>query len=341
MISLKKSLDQIEHRERLFQISLQAYLAALTSLERHAFAPEQAETRAYQQRLGALRRRLAAEPTPENLQAGPQILDGELRAYKERLEGAFAQQRREVQEILAALAEAAAALDRQNSSYTGNLRGFTRQLEAVSRLEDLSEIRRRLTVQVAQMKSSLERISREHEESLKQLRRELESFQSRLEHAEQLASTDSLTGLANRREAERKLSEFIRSGQEFCVMFLDLDQFKHVNDRYGHHVGDQVLTLFARRLREQFRRSDVVGRWGGDEFIAILACPLEAAMQKAKEVSEQVSGWYTVNAGGKSLRVLIRASVGVAEYRAGESLEQLYARADELLYADKALRVAT
>ncbi len=341
MISLKKSLDQIEHYERLFQVSLQCYLDALASLERHTFAAQEAEDRAYRQRLSALRRRLAAEPTPENLQTGPQVLEGELRAYKERLEAAFSSQRREVQEILAALAEAAAALDRQNTSYAGNLRGFTRQLEAVSRLEDLSEIRRRLTLQVAQMKSSLERISREHEESLKQLRRELETFQSRLEHAEQLAATDSLTGLANRRKVEQKLAEFIRSGQEFCIMLLDLDQFKHVNDRYGHHVGDQVLTFFAQRLREQFRRSDVVGRWGGDEFIAILGCPLDAAMQKAKEVGERVSGWYTVNAGGQSLRVLIRSSAGVAEFRPGETLEQLYARADELLYANKALRVAT
>lgn len=341
MISLKKSLDQIEHFERLFHGSVQCYLAALSSLERHGFAPDQEDLRQFRHRLAKLRKGLASEPTLENLQEGSRTLDGELREHRDRLENAFDKQHEEVRQILTVLAEAAATLDRQRSSYDDSFRAFTRQLETSCRLDDLSEIRRRLTIQVAQMKSSLERMSHEHEESLNHLRRELQSFQERLERAELLASTDNLTGLSNRREGERRLVEFIRSGQPFSIMFLDLDQFKHLNDRYGHHTGDQILTLFAQRLREQFRRTEAVCRWGGDEFMVILPCPLAQARERAKEVSEHVGGWYTVTAAGRPVRVLIRASIGVAEYRKGESAEQLYARADELLYADKALRTAT
>lgn len=341
MISLKKTLDQIEHYDQLFRVSLGSYLAAIASLEKHAFSSLDAEAQHYCERLAGMRTRLAADPSPENLQTTPKVLDGELRACKDRLETAFLNQRRQVQDILRALADAASTLERQNSAHTSSLGAFTRQLESVARLEDLSEIRRRLTIQVAQMKTSLERASREHEESLNQLRCELQSFRSRLERAEHLASTDSLTGLANRRECERRLAEFISAGQQFSVIFLDLDQFKSLNDRYGHHVGDQVLTTFAQRLCEPFRRGDVIGRWGGDEFIVILPCPREIAAQKAREVSERVSGWYTVSHGGKSLRLLVSASAGVAQYRTGETLEQLYARADERLYSAKALRVAT
>ncbi len=340
MISLKKSLDQIEHFERLFHCALQAYLDALSSLERHSFAPPEDDLRDLRHRLIKLRKSLASEPTAENLRETAQSLDGELREYKDRLEIAEHKKRQEVQQILGVLAEAASALERHHHSYDDSFRSFTRQLEIASRLDDLSEIRRRLTIQVAQMKASVDRLSQEHEESFNQLKRELESFQQRLERAELLASTDNLTGLANRREGERRLREFIQSGSPFSVLFLDLDQFKSFNDRYGHNAGDQVLIMFAQRLRDQFRQTDVVCRWGGDEFMVIVACRLEQAKQKAREVAERVAGWYTITSAGRSVRVLVRASIGVAEHQPGETAEQLFARADALLYADKGVRTA-
>lgn len=341
MISLKRSLDAIEQHERLFRASLEAYLAAINNLARHTPPMLNDEAVPLRARLTELRERLAAEPSLDRISESRLELEEQLRDYRDRLQGAYLKQRREVQEILGALADAASLLERQNATYTFNFRNFARQLEAVSRMESLTEIRRRLAIQIAQMKTAMDEAAREHEESLAQLRRELQAFQTRLEQAEQLASTDSLTGLANRRECERKILERIQSGQEFSIIFLDLDQFKALNDRYGHHVGDQVLVLFAQRLREQFRRTDVVARWGGDEFMAVLNCPLEQAREKAREVAEHVGGWYSVTAAGRPLRVLVRVSTGVAQYQPGETLEQLYTRADEQLYATKAHRVAT
>jgi len=341
MISLKKSLDQIEQYDRLFQAAVHAYLDGVSSLQQLACPKLDPDSRGFRQRVAGIQERIASDPSLENLKASTKTLDGELHAFKQRLEALFDGQRAEVQQILATLAEAALALEHQNNTYASDFRAFTRQLEAVSRLDNLSEIRRHLTVQVSLMKSSLERISREHRESLDQLRRELESFQNRLERAEQMASTDGLTGLANRRECERRLTELIETGQNFCLMLMDLDQFKTLNDRYGHHVGDQVLIMFAQNLRRLFRRDDTVGRWGGDEFVAILGCPLLQAVNKAKDVTERAGGWYTVSSAGQSLRLLVRLTAGVAEHRPGETLEQLYRRADEALYASKSLRVAT
>lgn len=341
MISLKKSLDAIEQHERLFRVSLDAYLTAIQNLGRHTPPALHEETIPLRARLAELRERLAANPSAERIAASRLELEEQLRDYKERLQGAYLKQQREVHEILSALAEAALLLERQNATFTFNFRNFARRLETVSRLDNLTEIRRRLAVQIAQMKTAMDEAAREHEESLQQLRRELQTFQSRLEQAEQLASTDSLTGLTNRRECERRILERMHSGQTFSVIFLDLDQFKALNDRYGHHVGDQILVLFAQRLREQFRRTDVVARWGGDEFMAVLNCALEQAAEKARDVTRHVGGWYSVTAAGRSLRVLVRASAGVAQYQPGESLEQLYARADEQLYAMKAQRAVT
>lgn len=334
MISIKKVLDELEC-QALLHAALEAYRGLLVALQEHAFSLPETEEQP-PACLSDLRKRLSQRPTVEDLQAGRQMVEQELRRHKQRLQVAFEKQRREVQQILAALAEAAGVLERRHAVHNSNLSHFTRQLESLSRVESLAEIRRRLAAQVSQMKVVLQQAYREQEEAISQLRRELEIFRSRLQHAEQLAATDPLTGLANRRECDRRLAELMASGEPFSVMLLDLDRFKQLNDNYGHYVGDQVLALFAQRLREQFRASDLVARWGGDEFMAIVACPLEVAQQKASEVSQRVNGWYTVASPDGHLHVYVRASVGVAGYRPGESLEQLYARVDELLYADKA-----
>lgn len=95
------------------------------------------------------------------------------------------------------------------------------------------------------------------------------------EQFEQLAHHDSLTDLINRNYLSRRLQECIgfteRQQQEFSVLFIDLDKFKHINDTYGHPVGDQVLVTASKRLKQIARAKDVVARFGGDEFVFFCA----------------------------------------------------------------------
>lgn len=338
MISWKKSLENIERFESLFRATLKCYLSAIASVEKHCYAPKNGLVYEHKKRLAQLRARLASDVNLEALESSAGTLDGELREYNENLEECFRGQAREIKDILATLAEAAAALDRQNRSYSSRYGDFARKLEAVSKLDDLSEIRRRLAAQVSAMETSIAELSRESECSIGQLRAELKSFQDRLEQAELMASRDCLTGVANRRDGERRLMEKIRAGKNFSIMFLDLDRFKALNDRFGHHCGDQILRMFAQRLAGQVREEDVVCRWGGDEFLVILNCSLGDAMRKAKQLSERLGGYYTVTSGGKEIHVVVSSSVGVAEYKPGEPVDELFARADALLYSCKALQ---
>ena len=97
----------------------------------------------------------------------------------------------------------------------------------------------------------------------------------RIAQFEKMAYLDTLTGVANRRFTEMtlhsRLDERQRYGWSFGVLFIDVDHFKNVNDQYGHEVGDQVLAMVAKTLSNSVRSFDFVGRWGGEEFLAILA----------------------------------------------------------------------
>lgn len=153
------------------------------------------------------------------------------------------------------------------------------------------------------------------------------------------ARTDALTGLANRRAFDEQLRQLERDyhlhGQPFCVMVIDVDNFKAFNDSHGHHAGDEVLRHVARVLEEKLGSSALVCRYGGEEFAALF--PL-ADLNATKLMAEQARlalGAVRVPWKGKLLQ--ITACAGLAQLSGEETAEQAVARADAALYAGKTL----
>lgn len=151
---------------------------------------------------------------------------------------------------------------------------------------------------------------------------------------ERLSVTDTLTGVFNRLKIDAVLEQEIvranRFGQPFSVIMLDIDHFKSVNDTYGHQAGDQVLIAIATILRENTRETDIVGRWGGEEFIVI--CPQterSGAVNLADGLRQKIERHTFAIAERKS------ASFGVATYQTGDLAAALVKRADSALYQAK------
>ena len=151
------------------------------------------------------------------------------------------------------------------------------------------------------------------------------------------ARTDALTMLPNRRAFDDALAghlaELGQDGPPVCVMLIDVDYFKRLNDRYGHLAGDCVLAEVARTLQATVRGSDVVARYGGEEFVVVLPCTdLQQGSQAAERarfaVEHAVCRYETE-------RLAITVSCGVAQAMTGESADSLVKRADEALYTAK------
>lgn len=155
---------------------------------------------------------------------------------------------------------------------------------------------------------------------------------------EELASTDQLTGLSNRRQFFAWLEDEARRAERFgrplCVAMVDVDHFKKVNDTYGHGVGDRVLAAVAQTLRDSVRAVDRVARVGGEEFAILFPeTRVEAAAAILERIREAVAA-EKMTAGEGSFSVTV--SCGVAQRQSGESGEELLSRADDALYAAKA-----
>ncbi len=145
---------------------------------------------------------------------------------------------------------------------------------------------------------------------------------------EREVSTDELTGIPNRRAAQARAREAVGEPQAVCVALFDIDHFKRVNDAHGHAVGDEVLRVVASTLSREARETDLVARWGGEEFIAILSTDLPGATAFCERARQAVAALRLPEVGN----VTVSAGVGLLEGNFDQALD----RADGALYAAKA-----
>lgn len=161
---------------------------------------------------------------------------------------------------------------------------------------------------------------------------------SLIEESRRLAHFDLLTGIMNRRafvsELQTKISDAERLSECLCLLLLDVDHFKAVNDNYGHATGDLVLAKMGKLMKQLTPENALVARWGGEEFVVGLpAMKLSAAAETAEQLRRSIEAHCIETTEGHSIPISV--SIGAAQWTAGESLDSLVERADRAMYAAK------
>jgi diguanylate cyclase (GGDEF)-like protein/PAS domain S-box-containing protein len=159
----------------------------------------------------------------------------------------------------------------------------------------------------------------------------------RVEELTEIVFLDPLTGIGNRRYAEvvleEKMAELTRYGFRFGVLFVDVDHFKEVNDAHGHDVGDAVLKMVAATLARSARSLDFVGRWGGEEFIVLLANVTDFNLPLVADRARRLVEHSELPAAKGAMKVTV--SIGATLVRKGEEIADILKRADGLMYEAK------
>ncbi|RLJ21633.1 GGDEF domain-containing protein [bacterium endosymbiont of Escarpia laminata] len=179
-----------------------------------------------------------------------------------------------------------------------------------------------------------ERALREH---LREMEQESDDIRFRMVEAHHLALQDALTELPNRLAYDERVSQefarWKRFGEPLSMLVWDVDDFKKINDRYGHQAGDSALRIIAKTLQKRLRETDFIARYGGEEFVTLLCgTDQEKALSVAEEMREAVgaSGFHS---GTKAVQVSI--SCGISCFEEGDTVEAVFGRADKALYAAK------
>jgi diguanylate cyclase len=247
------------------------------------------------------------------------------------------------------LATASARLDGVISKVLSELgvagEDATRYTEALTafniglRQRDLGAVQKSVETVVSETRRMVER-NQILEKQLATSSTEINSLRQDIEDLRQVTLMDALTGIANRKCFDQRLREATRDAQEagtpLALVMVDIDHFKRFNDTYGHPLGDEVLRLVARMLRDGTKGRDLVARYGGEEFAIILAnTKLENGVIVADQLRESVARKQVMRKGTGETLGAITLSMGVAAYVPGEKTDELIARADQALYLAK------
>jgi diguanylate cyclase len=219
-----------------------------------------------------------------------------------------------------------------NTNYTETLTRANADLPQLRSTEEIRSVVLTLIDENRKVQVKIDELSKTLDESVNKF----EKLRTNLADANDKAMRDSLTGLGNRRFFDQELDLALEDDPVVCLLMCDLDNFKAINDKFGHAVGDMVLKQFADILNAAARRDDLAARLGGEEFAMVMPAisPVDAA-RVADHVRRQLEGkkWML---GGSVALGKVTASFGVARRRAGETAAEFFKRADAALYRAKA-----
>jgi diguanylate cyclase (GGDEF)-like protein len=344
MISLKKYLDanQLDpaasggpDENDLLKVAIDSYGSTLTEMGNCSLEVCPGVGDDLKRNLSAVKTVLSTAMSCEAMSAADSRVRVLLRNWGTSTAKHFELKACEVKELLLVMARTAESVSARDQRSAGQMSEVTERLKAIATLDDLTEIRASIEKSATDLKSSIDRMTADGKAALHQLQGQLATYQIKLEEAEEIASRDSLTRLSNRAYIEGQIEKRMTMGSPFCVAVVDIDGFKKVNDEHGHLTGDEVLKQFSAEMRSACRTSDVLGRWGGDEFILLFDGGLAEAEMQVARLRKWICGNYTVKGKSGDLKLRVDASIGLAACQGAEGMNELIARADATMYEQK------
>lgn len=343
MISIKTYLDaqspaspiSLENAGSAAQ-TVECYLSLLRAIGKSVVQASPTLGKNLEQHLQGLERRLSVTLTSKALQETQTQAEVQLLEWGKRAAEHFNARADEIKELLLVLAQTAESVVNRDQRQTTQLNSLTEHLNTIATFDDLTKVRSSLVKHASELKQYVVQTARENSEVVSQLRATVNTYHARLQEVEQYAFTDPLTGVANRRALVDRIQSNIVTNQTFCIVVIDLNEFKPINDQYGHLAGDDLLKQFASQLQKNIRSFDLVGRSGGDEFMVILQCNAVGARAYINRIEEWALGDYTVKTGkGSTVRVRLDAALGMAQWQFGYTADQVISAADTAMYEDK------
>jgi diguanylate cyclase len=316
-------------------------LATLGTLAGSVVEAEPEITAAFLHRLETCRRVLKDESSGRTL---ADALDTAIRSIEHFLKssrGYVAAREGELREMIRILHEAAILMAGHSTSFNATVLATSDKLHGFAELNDIRELKRQLSSEVETLRRAVEEKQRRDAESSARLTERLEVLQTKLVKAEEEASLDPLTRVANRGAFDQALARMVANARAtkmaLTLALVDIDEFKRINDTHGHPIGDRVLLCAAMWLGKGLRHVDFLARYGGEEFAILFkdARLGEIDARMTQTLSDIAARSFEYEVESETRTVRFTASAGVAELTASESGDDLVKRADDALYEAK------
>ncbi len=336
---MREELQLLQERNEFL---LAASLTFITCVKEFALGRDELKADAFMERMDELKKQMQAQQATAAVArrfAGyPElILDfvGREKAY-------FAEREAEFTTIIQMLRAGLASVFDDNQSFTRSVSERGMRLERLANLDDIRRIREQLKGEVDALQTTIKEKKTSDMQRMEKLTRQVDALRVDLEKVKDVSKMDALTSAFNRMAFDTHLQHLIdRAGQvasfRFSLLMCDLDNFKAINDTYGHPVGDRVLLSFVRECKAYFRERDFVARYGGEEFAIILPDALLGdAMKRADRMCNGLAEKrFRIDDNAPDKTIGFTVSIGVSAVHPEDTRETLVERADRALYVAK------
>lgn len=248
---------------------------------------------------------------------------------------------KELKDIIAILSRAVAAMDAENDVFNRRVFDQSGRFAELAHLEDIRQLKTQLEANVTQMRQTIEQKREKDKVRIQSLSTRVASLNEALEQARTASQIDALTRVSNRRSFDETLRNLLERNTveniALALFLLDIDNFKSINDTYGHPVGDRVLLATAQLCKSEIRGEDFIGRYGGEEFVLMLTgMSLGQAKKRGARICERIAAArYRVDDREKPEVISFTISIGITVYQPGDTVKSIVERADQALYLAK------
>jgi diguanylate cyclase len=302
---------------------------------------EQSERAGLEDAVERYRKRLMDPDQADGLEADAQGCTALCERELGRARGAIREREGGLREIIAVMMEAVNQLLGDSKAFQAGLLGESDQMAKLLDTDDIHQLKRRVTDHVDELRKAVVEKQKRDEVSQSKLIRRVELLQTRLSEAEQEASSDPLTGVANRRAFDRAVQRLVatanQGGRPLAMAMIDADHMKHMNDTHGHQIGDRVLIGLVQHVQACVRKTDFLARYGGDEFALVMPdMTASEAESRLSTLVQQIAGTrFEYDKNGERGAVHFTISCGLSPFAPGDTPEELVKRADDALYDAK------
>ncbi len=332
---------ELERSDKKRAFLLLAARALLQCIREFTLDVKELDTTDFKADLGELAEKLAAEETLGRVEALFESRKSGILTFAQRQKGYLRDRETELKDIIDILSKAMVAMDSENRDFNHNILEQGKRIEDITQLDDIKRLKQALLQEVESLRDAVREKESRDVAKIESLSQQVAVLNTELASARTESERDGLTGVLNRRTFDRLLAELVEKNtvkaQDFALLMIDIDDFKRINDTYGHPVGDSVLAAVANKCRQSIRGEDLLARYGGEEFAIILpGASLRNAVKKGRQVCQAIAATrYMLEGVDSGEPLCLTVSIGVSVCAKADTAATLIPRADKALYMAK------
>ena len=335
---LSDRLRLIDQKKEFFQTSIRVLLQFIKDF---TLDIKELKSDEFKNNINKLSDKFSDEPKLKKIRTYFEKDKRRIAAFVELQEKYLKDRERELKDIIEILTGAMVALDSENQQYNQKILAESEKIERITYLDDIKKIKQALIQEIEQIRATVKEKQSRDNIKLEILSKQVKTLNVQLEKARTESLTDGLTGIYNRKAFDHKIGELVQkntvSHLPFSLLMLDIDDFKMINDTYGHQIGDRVILAIVNKCRHSIRGEDFLARYGGEEFVIILpGASLKNAVKKANQICKSIAATrYSLDEIHGSPTLSITVSIGVSSHQNADTTATVTQRADQALYAAK------